>query len=104
MIFIIYAYYCNEFYYNIIISIIVVIIRSWHPDLSDAEINGLTFIFDFLNFAAIGDYELNKFEYEYLNNINNNHHNTNNKKIDNNNINNNNRKDTRGPTGFHRGH
>lgn len=79
----------------------VLLIRSWHPDLSAVEINGLTFIFDFLNFMAIGDYELNKFEYEYLNNINSNN-NVVNKKIDyNNNIN---RKDTRGPKGFHRGH
>jgi len=42
----------------------VLLIRFWHPDLTEDEVNAFQFIFDFLDQAALGDAALDAFEIE----------------------------------------
>ena len=44
----------------------VLLIRFWHPDLTADEIDAFKFIFDFLDHAALGEAELEVFEYRQL--------------------------------------
>jgi len=42
----------------------VLLIRFWHPDLSDEEVKAFTFIFDYLDVAALGEEALAAFEFD----------------------------------------
>jgi hypothetical protein len=44
----------------------VLLIRFWHPDLTPVEVQALSFIFDFLNVAQLGDAAVNNFEAEHV--------------------------------------
>jgi hypothetical protein len=40
----------------------VLLIRLWHPDLTEAEIKAFRFVFDFLNYASYDESILNAYE------------------------------------------
>ena len=44
----------------------VLLIRFWHPDLTTEEINAFSFIFNYLDYANMGESALQQFEYEQL--------------------------------------
>ena len=44
----------------------VLLIRFWHPDLTETEIKAFTFIFDYLDHSNLGEAALNAFEMEHL--------------------------------------
>ena len=44
----------------------VLLIRFWHPDLTETEVKAFTFIFDYLDHLNMGDAALNAFEAEHI--------------------------------------
>jgi Aspartyl/Asparaginyl beta-hydroxylase len=44
----------------------VLLIRFWHPDLSEAEVKAFSFIFDYLDHANYGEAALREFEMEHI--------------------------------------